>query len=71
MSYSFIRHLQTINQALDIMCNHLDSEQSEFRYKVSMARDSLRGVEDTYHEVLKRDAEDSHTYTKPTVVEKN
>jgi len=71
MSYSFIKHLQLINQALDTMCHHLDSEDSQFRYKVNMVRDSLRGVEDTYHEVLKRDAEDDNVYIKPSVVENN
>ena len=34
-----------------------------------MARDYLKGIEDTIYEVLATDASDNKTYTKPTIVE--
>jgi len=58
-----------INSALDSMCKHLEETDSEFKYKVCMARDSLLSVEKTYHEVLERDANEDNTYMKPTIVE--
>lgn len=69
MNYSFIRKLQNINMALNTMCEHLEQTDSEFKYKVCMARDSLLSVEKTYHEVLERDANEDSTYIKPTIVE--
>ena len=69
MSYSFITHLSSINRSLTIMCGHLDASKSEFRHKANMARDYLKGIEDTYHEVLTTDAGDNKTYSKPTIVE--
>lgn len=69
MSYSLITHLSSINRSLTILCSHLDSTDSEFKHKAHMARDYLKGIENTYHEVLATDASDNKTYTKPTIVE--
>lgn len=69
MSYSFITHLKTINRSLNILCNHLDENNSEFKHKAQMAHDYLKSIENTYHEVLETDASDNEPYTKPTVVE--
>ncbi len=69
MSYSFITHLSSINRSLAIMCGHLDATNSEFKHKANMARDYLKSIEDTYHEVLATDASDKEPYTKPTIVE--
>ena len=69
MSYSFITHLSSINRSLTIMCGHLDASKSEFRHKANMARDYLKSIEDTYHEVLETDASDKQPYNKPTIVE--
>lgn len=69
MSYSFITHLSSINRSLTIICRDLDATNSEFRHKANMARDYLKSIEDTYHEVLATDASDNEPYTKPTIVE--
>ena len=66
---SFIKQLTSINNQLRPFVEQLKDENSTFRWRVQNAYDVLSKLEDDYHEVLFRDANEDSTYIKPTLKE--
>jgi len=62
---SMIKQLTAINNQLRPLAEQLREENSSFRWRIQNALDVLSRVEEDYHEVLERDANEDSNYTPP------
>lgn len=65
MQIAFIRQIEDVLFQLEQLSNRAKEENSQFRWRIDTARDSIKGVSTTYHEVLQRDLEEDTSYTPP------
>lgn len=65
MTIAFIRQVEDALYQLDRLADRAAQDDSQFRWKIESARDYIKAVSDTYHEVLQRDALEDTTYTPP------
>lgn len=65
MTIAFIRQIEDTLFQLEQITARAKKENSQFRWRIETARDSIKAVSNTYHEVLQRDASEDATYTPP------
>jgi hypothetical protein len=65
MTIAFIRQIEDALYQLDQLANRAKKDNSEFQWRIDAARDAIKSVSATYHEVLARDTNEDTTYTPP------
>lgn len=65
MTIAFIRQVEDALYQLDRLADRAAQDDSQFRWKIESARDYIKAVSDTYHEVLHRDSNEDETYIPP------
>ena len=65
MQIAFIRQIEDVLFQLEQLSDRAKEENSQFRWRIDTAKESIRAVSITYHEVLERDNSEDTTYTPP------
>ena len=65
MQIAFIRQVEEALTQLTLLADRASDEDSQFKHRILMARDSILHVSHTYHEVLARDISEDEAYQPP------
>jgi len=65
MTIAFIRQVEDALYQLERLADRAKQDDSEFRWKIESAKDSIKSVSNTYHEVLYRDSDEDEAYIPP------
>ncbi len=65
MTIAFIRQIDDALYQLDQLANRAKKDNSQFQWRIDAARDAIKSISATYHEVLDRDANEDATYIPP------